>query len=79
MGGEIRNLASSSGQLHLSQGFAWIGSSYAAVAFGRATIVQVLGYYIPWLDHLLDTVATPAAIIAKDRRFGFGGRCILLL
>jgi len=65
MGGEIRNLASLSGQLHLSQGFALMGSSYATVAFGTATIVEVLGYYIPWLDHLLDIVATPAAIIAK--------------
>jgi len=64
MGGEIRNLASLSGQLHLSQGFALMGSSYATVAFGTATIVEVLGYYIPWLDHLLDIVATPAAIIA---------------
>lgn len=58
------NLASMSGQLHLSPGFAWIGSSYATVAFGTATIVEVLGYYIPWLDHVLDVVATPAAIIA---------------
>jgi hypothetical protein len=58
------NLASMSGQLHLSPGFAWIGSSYATVAFGTATIVEVLGYAIPWLDHILDVVATPAAIIA---------------
>jgi len=58
MGEEIRNLASLSGQLRLSLGFAWIGSSYATVAFGTATIVEVLGYYIPRLDHLLDIVAT---------------------
>ena len=45
-------------------GFAWIGSSYATVAFSTATIAEVLGYYIPWLDHVLDIVATPAAIIA---------------
>jgi hypothetical protein len=58
------NLASMSGQLHLSSGFAWIGSSYATVAFSTATIVEILGYYIPWLDHVLDVVATPAAVIA---------------
>jgi hypothetical protein len=60
----VMNLASLTGQLHLSSGFAWIGSYYATVAFGTATIVEVLGYYIPWLDHVLDIVATPAAIIA---------------
>jgi len=60
----IMNLASLSGLLHLSSGFAWIGSYYATVAFGTATIAEVLGYYIPWFDHVLDIVATPAAIIA---------------
>jgi len=60
----VMNVASLSGQLHLSPGFAWIGSYYATVAFGTATIVEVLGYYIPWFDHVLDVVATPTAIIA---------------
>jgi len=60
----VMNLASQTGQLHLSSEFEWIGSYYATVAFGTATIVEVLGYYIPWLDHVLDIVATPAAIIA---------------
>jgi hypothetical protein len=60
----LMNIASLSGQLHLSSGFAWMGSYYATVAFGTATIVEVLGYYIPWLDHVLDSVATPAAVIA---------------
>ncbi len=60
----VMNVASLSGQLHLSSGFAWIGSYYATVAFGTATIVEVLGYYIAWLDHLLDIVATPAAVVA---------------
>jgi len=60
----VMNLASLGGELHLSPGFAWIGSYYATVAFGTATVVEVLGYYIPWFDHVLDIVATPAAIIA---------------
>src|SRR4030043_1259724 len=60
----VMNLTSLSGLLHLSSGFAWIGSYYATVTFGTATVVEVLGYYIPWFDHVLDIVATPAAIIA---------------
>jgi hypothetical protein len=34
------------------------------MAFGVATICEVCAYYIPWLDHLLDVIATPAAVIA---------------
>ena len=60
----VMNLASLSGHLHLASGFAWIGSSYATVAFATATIVEVFGYFIPWLDHALDIAATPAAILA---------------
>lgn len=60
----VMNLASLSGHLHLSPGFEWIGSHYATIAFGTATIAEVLAYYIPWLDNVLDTIATPAAIVA---------------
>jgi hypothetical protein len=58
------NLASLTGHLHLSPGFEWIGSPHASVAFGTATVVEILAYYIPWLDHILDVIASPAAIVA---------------
>jgi hypothetical protein len=60
----VMNLASLAGLLDLAPGFSWVGSPYATVAFGTATILEVSGYYIPWVDHLLDLFATPAAIIA---------------
>lgn len=60
----IMNLAALSGQIQFPAGFAWIGSTYATVAFGTATIFEVLGYYIPGIDHVLDIIATPAAIVA---------------
>jgi hypothetical protein len=43
----MMNLASLGGLFHLSQGFAWMGSYPATVAFGTATIVEVLGYFLP--------------------------------
>ena len=58
------NLAALTGHLQLSSDFVWLGSQSATVAFGTATILEVLAYYIPWLDHLMDTVTTPAAVIA---------------
>lgn len=60
----VMNLATLTGHLHLSSGFEWIGSYYATVTFGTATLIEVLAYYIPWLDHILDLIASPAAIIA---------------
>jgi hypothetical protein len=60
----VMNLAALTGHLHLGRGFEWIGSYYATVAFATATIVEVLAYYIPWLDHVLDLIASPAAVIA---------------
>jgi hypothetical protein len=60
----VMNLATITGHLHLAPGFEWIGSDYATIAFGTATIVEILAYYIPWLDHVLDLIASPAAIIA---------------
>ena len=60
----VMNLASLAGQLHLGPGFEWMGSPYATLAFGTATLAEILAYTIPWLDHLLDLIASPAAIIA---------------
>jgi hypothetical protein len=60
----VINLATHTGHLHLTPGFEWIGSGYATIAFGTATFVEILAYYIPWLDHILDLFASPAAIIA---------------
>jgi len=60
----VLNLASLTGHLHLGPGFEWMGSPHATVAFGTATLAEILAYYIPWLDHILDLIASPAAIIA---------------
>jgi len=60
----IMNLAALSGQLQLPAGFSWMGNAYATAAFGTATIIEILGYYIPGVDHFLDIIATPAAVIA---------------
>jgi len=60
----IMSIASLSGHLTLSPGFAWIGTYPALISFATATVLEIAGYYIPWLDNLLDTIATPAAIIA---------------
>jgi hypothetical protein len=60
----ILGIAAYTGNAKLSSGFEWIGSLPALIAFATATAVEILAYFIPWLDHLLDTIATPAAVCA---------------
>ena len=56
--------AAYTGHLHLDDSFAWLGSSSALVMLSVAALVEVLAYYIPVVDNLLDIVATPAAFVA---------------
>ena len=60
----IVSAAALSGHLTLEPGFEWIGSIPALVAFATATLLEVLAYKVPWLDHALDMLATPAAAVA---------------
>lgn len=58
------SIAYHAGALSFAPGFDWIGSWPATIAFGIAMVLEIAAYYIPWLDNLLDTIATPAAIAA---------------
>ena len=52
------------GLLVLGERFSWIGTTPALIAFAVATVIEIAGYYIPWVDNLLDMVASPAAVVA---------------
>lgn len=60
----VASIAAVAGYSPLSPSFEWIGTYPALIAFGVATIIEIAAYYIPWLDNLLDSIATPAAFIA---------------
>ena len=57
-------LAAHFGHLPLSEGFQWLGSTPALITLGVAAVFEVLAYYIPGVDHALDVLASPAAIVA---------------
>ena len=42
----------------------WLGSTPITIALGVATALEVGSYYIPWLDNALDSIASPAAVVA---------------
>lgn len=60
----IAGIAAYSGHLHLDQNFAWLGTPAALIMLGVAAVVEVLAYYVPAVDNLLDTITTPLALVA---------------
>jgi hypothetical protein len=60
----VLSIAAWTGHLTLSSGFAWLGTAPAVVMFAVAAVVEVLAYYVPGVDNLLDAIASPVALIA---------------
>lgn len=58
----ISSIASHFGILELGENFEWMGSVPALICFGVAAIVEVLAYYIPFVDNLVDSIATPLSV-----------------
>ncbi|HVQ82417.1 MAG TPA: DUF4126 domain-containing protein [Pseudolabrys sp.] len=56
--------AAYTGHLSLDNSFAWLGTPSALTMLSVAALVEVLAYYVPGVDNLLDAVATPAAFVA---------------
>lgn len=60
----VAGLAARFGGLDLSEHFQWLASTTALVMLGSAAVAEILAYYIPGVDHLLDVLASPAALVA---------------
>lgn len=50
--------------LPMGESWQWVGSFPAMISLGFATVLEILGYYIPWFDNTLDAVAMPVAAVA---------------
>ena len=44
--------------------FEYFDSHVAVILLGVATVAEFAGYYVPWVDNLLDSIASPAAVVA---------------
>lgn len=66
----VMSIASHGGHITLAPELEWIGTYPAMVAFGIATALEIGGYYVPWIDNLLDSISTPAAIVAGSIAVG---------
>lgn len=58
------SIASHFGYMNLSPEFAWLGSTPALIALALATVIEIGAYSVPFIDHIMDAITTPAAVIA---------------
>jgi Domain of unknown function (DUF4126) len=60
----VAGLAARAGWVPLTESFAWLQSTPALFALGTAAALEILAFYIPGLDHALDVLAGPLAVVA---------------
>jgi hypothetical protein len=60
----VAAIAARAGVMPLNESFQWLASWTSIAILGTATVVEIMAYYIPVVDNLLDTVATPLAVVA---------------
>lgn len=60
----VMSMASLMGWFEPMKGFEWLAMPSVCIALAVATVCEITAYYIPWVDNALDTISTPAAMIA---------------
>ncbi|ROI07987.1 DUF4126 domain-containing protein [Chryseobacterium sp. H3056] len=63
------SLASFMGWIPVNENFAWLSGLPVLITTAIATVVEILAYYIPFVDHILDTMSVPMATIAGSIMF----------
>ena len=58
------SVAAQSGWVQLSPSFSWLATPPALLALATATVLEVVAYYIPFFDNMLDALAAPLAVLA---------------
>jgi hypothetical protein len=60
----VAGLAARADWIPLTESFAWLASTPALIALGTAAVLETLAFYIPGVDHVLDVLAGPFAVVA---------------
>lgn len=58
----VASIGAKTGIFPVQEGFQWLAGWPAIISFGTATVFEIMAYYIPFIDNLLDTITTPLAI-----------------
>lgn len=59
----VLSLAAYFGLIDLKEGSHWISTYQALITFSGLTLLEIAGFYSPWIDNMLDLIATPVSII----------------
>lgn len=65
----VVSLASYFNWIPMNEHFEWLAGLPTLITTGIATVIEILAYYIPFVDHLLDTVSIPMATVAGSILF----------
>lgn len=65
----VVSLASYLHWIPMNENFEWLAGLPTLITTGIATVVEILAYYIPFIDHLLDTISVPMATVAGSILF----------
>lgn len=65
----VVSLASFMGWIPMNDSFEWLAGLPTLITTGIAMIVEILAYYIPFVDHFLDTISVPLATVAGSVLF----------
>lgn len=60
----VMSLAGVSGFMEFSSGFEWIAGYPALIIFGVATVIEIVAYFVPYVDNILDMAGVPISVVA---------------
>lgn len=60
----VVSIAAYTGHLPLDDNFAWLATPSALITLTAATLAEIVAYYVPAVDNLLDVLAGPTAVVA---------------
>lgn len=66
----ITSVAGHYGYLQVADSMQWMVGYPAMITLGVATVIEIFGYYFPFVDNLLDTIAAPAAAVCGTLLMG---------
>ena len=60
----VISISALSGNLTLAPDMEWIGTYPALITFSIATLLEILVYFIPWVDDIMGVLSIPVSVVA---------------